>query len=142
MPVRLVKWSMVDGVPFARLVAPATRNHDDQCRHLWQPVIFFGMLKRQLLLQLPPSCLGFALGTVGLASLWLDFVRVFSYNGIVNQMQILTPVVLIVLPFLSFSLIFLYCLKAVYHFESVQEDASSSDGMAFDICNCLVQGSA
>jgi hypothetical protein len=88
--------------------------------------------KLHLLVELPPSCLGFALGTVGLASLWVDFMRVFAYDDFVKQLQILTPVVLIVLPLLSFSLIVLYGLKVVYHFESVKEDISSSDGMAFD----------
>ena len=84
-----------------------------------------------MLLEIPPSFLGLALGTVGLASLWLDVMRVFAYDDLVMYLQILTPVVLTVLPLLSFSLIVLYGLKGVFHFESVKEDISSSDGLNF-----------
>jgi hypothetical protein len=90
-----------------------------------------GEKEKRLLLEIPPSCLGFALGTVGLASLWLDIIRVFEYDVLVMHMQFFTPVVLIVLPLLSFSLIVLYGLKAAFHFEAVKEDISSSDGLRF-----------
>lgn len=83
---------------------------------------------QQLPRETPPAFLGLALGTIGLAPLWLDLMKVFVYDKMAKQTQTLTPMILIIISGLSGMLLVLYCLKAVFYFESAKEDVSSADG--------------
>jgi hypothetical protein len=86
---------------------------------------------RHLPREIPPAFLGLALGTIGLAPLWLDLMKVFAYDEMVRETQTLSPVILIAILGLSVMLIVLYCLKAVFYFELAKEDLSSADGINF-----------